>query len=75
MAYYLACHLSDEDRRKNIQAQGVTEAGIVKETYDKDMLMTTPIPPWVFNMLVAGGFKKNKSFKVVGLTRDEDSPV
>ncbi|MHA1395737.1 MAG: hypothetical protein ACTSRZ_19730, partial [Promethearchaeota archaeon] len=38
MAYYLALHLADEDRRKGLQAQGVEHAYIVKEIYDKDSL-------------------------------------
>jgi len=72
MAYYLAQHLNDEDRRKNIQAQGVIKAGIVKEDYLEDMLKNTPVPPFVRDMLTAAGFKKGKLFKVVALERDEN---
>lgn len=75
MAYYIAQHLSDEDRRKNIQAQGVTRAGIVKESYSEEMLKNTPVPPFVRDMLIAAGFKKTKLFKVVALERDENKDL
>ena len=75
MTYYLAQHLRDEDRRKNIQAQGVTRAGIVKETYSEEMLKNTPVPPFVRDMLIAAGFKKTKLFKVVALERDENKDL
>jgi len=75
MAYYIAQHLSDEDRRKNIQAQGVRVSGIVKETYAEDMLKNTPVPPFVRDMLIAAGFKKSKLFKVVALERDENEDL
>lgn len=44
-ALYLYTHVEDENRRKGLQAQGVTQAGIVKETYDKDFLSKIPLPP------------------------------
>ena len=50
MAYYLALKLG-EDRRKGIQAQGVIEAGVVKETYSEAALKETPIPPFVRDLL------------------------
>jgi hypothetical protein len=75
MAYYLCVHLNDEDKRKGIQAQGVLEAGIVKEVYDRDMLKELPIPPMVHSMLVAGGFLASQSFFGVDLTRDEDEDI
>ena len=50
-AYYLACHLHDEDRRKGIQAQGVIYAGIVKENYYADWLGKLPVPPFVDALL------------------------
>lgn len=71
MAYYLAQHLADEDRRKGIQAQGVTEAGIVKETYSEGALSDIPIPPLVAGILedysTAG-----EAFYVAAVDRDED---
>ena len=75
MAYYLAQHLNDEDRRKNIQAQGVRVSGIVKETYAEDMLKNTPVPPFVRDMLIAAGFKKVKLFKIVEIERDENEDL
>jgi len=72
LAYYFALHLADEDRRKGIQAQGVVEAGIVKEKYDKDMLDKLPFPPIVEDLLVefaTGGFY------AVGIERDEDDDI
>ena len=72
MAYYLAQHMEDEDRRKGIQAQGVVEAGIVKEKYDKDMLDKLPLPPIVEGLLaefVTGGFY------AVGIERVEDDDI
>jgi hypothetical protein len=75
MAYYIAQHLADEDRRKNIQAQGVIRAGIVKETYLEEMMKNTPVPPFVRDMLIAAGFKKTKLFKVVALERDENKDL
>ncbi len=73
MAYYLAVHLDDEDRRKGLHAQGVTEAGIVKEVYDKDYLSKLPIPPMVVAMLE--DFVTAKAFGMVDLARDEDESV
>lgn len=73
MACYLSIHLSDEDRRKGLQVQGVIKAGIVKETYHKDWLERIPIPPIVWGMLWL--YKTKKAFFAVDLTRDEDEPV
>ena len=73
MAYYLAVHLADEDRRKGIQTQGVTDAGIVKEKYDKDKLNDLPIPPFVDVLLE--DFKTEKAFGMVDVDRDEDESV
>src|SRR3972149_9780794 len=51
MAYYLAQHLADEDRRKGIQAQGVVKAGIVQEDYDPKWLDRIPVPLFVDRLL------------------------
>ena len=77
LALYMLIHLADEDRRKGLQAQGVTAAGIVKETYgggvggSADVLDTLPIPPIVAKMLedysAAGS-----GFEVSSIDRDED---
>jgi hypothetical protein len=70
MAYYLLGHLEDEDIRKNLQAQGVVKAGIVKEDYSEDMLMEVPIPPWVYDLLKKGGWHSKTTFKIVEIERD-----
>jgi len=75
MAYYLALHLADEDRRKGLEAQGVVGAGIVKEVYSKDDLMGLPIPPFVEALLEAEGFKTEKAFGMVDIDRKEDESV
>lgn len=74
MAYFLVVHLADEDRRKGLQAQGVVDAGIVKEAYDKDSLNTLPIPPIVFEIL-ADFYKYSEVFGMADLDRDEDESV
>ena len=74
MTYYLLVHLKDEDVRKGLQAQGITTAGILKETYDKDSLNKVPIPPIVEEILV-DIYKYSSSFAVVDIDRDEDESV
>jgi len=73
MAYYLAIHLADEDRRKGIQVQGTIQAGIVQESYDSNWLQKLPIPPFVNALLKA--FIKVKALKIVDLERDENYDV
>lgn len=73
MAYYLAQHLEDEDRRMGLRAQGVIEAGIVKEVYKEDL--TAPIPPFIDDMLDEAGFVTDKAFGLVDIDRDEDESV
>ena len=76
MAYYLAIHLDDEDRRKGLQAQAVTEAGIVKEKYDAEKLYDTAIPPFVRDLLCAylAGTPETY-FGAVDICRDENESV
>jgi hypothetical protein len=74
MAYYLAVHLADEDRRKGIQAQGVIEAGVVKEKYSENWLDTLPIPPFVEALL--GEWAVGETvFGAIDLARDETESV
>ena len=73
MAIYMAIHLSDEDRRKGLQIQGVTQAGIVEENYDKDWLDKLPIPPIVDSILK--DFKTAVSLGMVDIDRDEEESV
>ena len=75
MAYYLAQHMEDEDRRKGLQAQAVVEAGIVEEKYDKDKLYDLPVPPIVDALLEEEGFVTEKAFGMVDVDRDEDESV
>lgn len=70
MAYYLAVHLADEDRRKGIQAQGVIQAGVVKEVYSESMLMALPVPPAIIAML--DPYDNSVAFGAVNLVRDEE---
>lgn len=73
MAYYLAVHIDDEDRRKGLQAQGVIKAGIVKEDYSEDMLMELPVPPIVIALLAP--WLKERHFGAVDIERDEEESV
>jgi hypothetical protein len=74
MGYYLLVHLADEDSRKGIQAQGVIEAGIVKEKYSEAMLQTLPVPPFVAAILTP--WLVNTSFiGTANLSRDEEESV
>lgn len=73
MAYYLLMHLEDEDRRKGIQVQAVTTAGIVKEVYDKDRASEVPIPPIVEALLEP--FSDLTTMAMIDIDRDEDESV
>lgn len=70
MAYYLAEHLADEDRRKGIQAQGVIKAGIVQEDYSESMLNDLPVPPFVIAMLAI--YSTEKPIHIADIDRDEN---
>jgi len=81
MAKYMTIHLADEDRRKGLQAQGVVNAGVVKEVYvghlasdDTMSLSKLPIPPIVYHILDAFLVVK-PHFGAVDLARDEEDPV
>ena len=73
MAYYLAQHMEDEDRRMGLRSQGVTKAGIVKEEYKDEIKL--PIPPLVEDMLEEEGFVTEKAFDIIDVDRDEDESV
>jgi len=73
MAYYLAIHIADEDRRKGLQVQGVTEAGIVRETYSESALMEVPVPPFVAAIL--SPWSAEAYAEVIDLARDEGQSV
>lgn len=71
LAWYMKIHISDEDRRLGLQAQGVNEAGIVKEKYNDPL--SVPFPPVVLDLL--NDFTNLKAFYASDLTRDEDESV
>ena len=73
MAYYLAQHMEDEDRRMGLRVQGVTKAGIVKEEYKEDLEL--PIPPLIDGLLDEEGFVTEKAFDIIDVDRDEDESV
>lgn len=73
MAYFLAQHMEDEDRRMGLRAQGVIEAGIVEEKYKDDIEL--PIPPFIDDILEDEGFTTKKAFGMVDVDRDEDESV
>ena len=72
--YYLAQHLTAEDHRKAIQAQGVIEAGVVKEKYSEKMLNDLPVPPFVIALLEPW-FDGGACIGAANLARDEDESV
>ena len=74
MAYYLAQHLDDEDRRMGLRNQGVIKAGIVKEDY-KDDSIELPVPPFIDALLADEGFVTEKAFGMVDIARDESKSV
>lgn len=73
-AYYLCVHLEDEDRRIGLEAQGVIEAGVVKEKYDKDRLDTLPVPALVQAILFPWLVDYNE-FGAADIGRDEERSV
>lgn len=73
MAYYLAVHLADEDRRKGIQAQGVITAGVVKEQYSEKHLMDLPVPPFVIAILKP--WSTERFAGVLEISRDDDEEI
>ncbi len=71
MALYMLIHLADEDRRKGLQAQGVIQAGIVKETYNPGDLNYLPIPPFVAGLLAEFSTAASEMY-ISAVDRDED---
>jgi hypothetical protein len=69
-AWYMYVHLQDEDRRKGLQAQAVTQAGLVQETYDKDRLDAIPLPAEAIGVL-AELFDTHKPFFALDIDRRE----
>ena len=72
LSLYMLIHLADEDRRKGLQAQGVTVAGIVKEQYSEADLNYLPIPPFVAGLLEEFSTAIINPFYISKIDRDED---
>jgi len=76
LAYYMVIHLKDEDKRVGLQAQGIIEAGIVKEKYLQDRPIDIPYPPAVKDILDDEFFNSSKSgFYVKEIGRDESQDI
>lgn len=73
LAWYMHIHIEDEDRRKGLQAQGVIDAGIVKEKYNTEDLANLPLPAFVVKLL--NGFNNVEPFYAGDLARDENYTV
>lgn len=76
-AYYLAQHGKDEDARKGIQAQGVIQAEVVKESYAEAMLSKLPLPPIVYEIMEKADLLAPPAagFYAVELSRDENLDI
>ena len=73
MAYYMIKHLSAEDHRVGLQAQSVTQAGVIQETFGDAKL---PIPPYVDAILQKAGYKVAPcGFHVATIGRDDSLGV
>jgi hypothetical protein len=70
MALFLLQHQADIDARIGLQAQGVTQAGIVQESYDPKNVDVIPIPPIVKAMLKT--YEGRSPIHVIDLERDEE---
>ena len=68
MALFLLQHQPDIDLRMGLQAQGVSEAGIVKEKYLN--IAGIPVPPVVVDM--AEAYINQKPLYILDLERDEE---
>lgn len=72
-AYYLAMHLSSEDRRKGLMAQGVAAAGVVKESYSEKFMDKLALPAIVYELLDSMRTDQTPFF-AADIDRDEDYP-
>lgn len=73
MAYYLAQHLDDEDRRMGLRAQGVVKAGIAKEDY-KENSIELPVPAMVEELLEDFD-EEGAAMAMIPIERDEDEDL
>jgi len=70
MALFLIIHQADMDARMGLQAQGVTQAGIVQESYDKDAAGRLAVPAIVRNML--SEYESESPLLAADVERDDD---
>lgn len=73
MALFLIIHAADMDARMGLQAQGVTQAGIVQETYDKDVRNGVVIPGNVRALLTE--YETGGVFFATDVARDDEEDV
>ena len=73
LSWHFHIHINDQDRRKGIQAQGVIEADVVGEVYEKDYMDKVSYPAYVKKLL--DGFDTHVSFGVTEIGRDENLEV
>lgn len=70
MALFLLKHQEDMDSRLGLQAQGITQAGIVQESYNSDKIEGIPIPPMVKALLST--YEVGSPIHIIDLERDEE---
>jgi len=70
MALFLLQHQAGMDARMGLQAQGVTQAGIVEETYKGDGSLEIPFPPMVKKFLYA--YETKTGAEIMEVSRDDD---
>ena len=73
-ALFLLIHQEDMDVRLGLQAQGVSAAGIVQETYGKE-IEGIPISPHAKQMLEDYEDADKSAFQVKEISRDDDEDV
>lgn len=73
MALFLLAHQEDMDVRLGLQAQGVSSAGIVQETYKPENIEGIPIPPIVKQLL--DDYKVATPIEIVTLEKDEEDDL
>lgn len=71
MALFLLQHQPDIDLRMGLQAQGVIEAGIVKEKYSQRS--SVPIPAVVMALIEA--YRGDSPVRMINISRNEDEGV
>lgn len=72
-ALFLIQHQPDLDLRMGLQAQGVVQAGVVKERYREDNSIELPVPVIVQTLLQA--YDTDRPVYLVNLERNEEEGV